>query len=93
MEILFIWIAMGIIGGVIAANKGRSEIGFGCLSLLLGPLGIVIALCVSPNTPAIEQKTVESGTRVRCWACAELIRAEALKCRYCGEAVQDHGET
>jgi hypothetical protein len=88
MAIVIGWIALSIVAGVIAANKGRSRLGFIVLSLFLSPLvGIIAALVARPDHGALEKEQLESGTSVKCPACAELIRSDALKCRHCGTDV------
>ena len=47
--LFLLWLSFGIISAVIAANKGRSGRGWFVLGLLLGPLGIILALVVSKN--------------------------------------------
>lgn len=89
MEIV-LWVFFSFIAGAIAERKGRSGVGLLVLSLLLSPLvGIVVALVLSPNNAVIERRELRSGDRKRCPACAELVRAEAAKCRYCGAELSD----
>ena len=80
-----LWVAFSILAAIVAANKGRSTIGFFLLSFFLSPLvGLIAAFVVSENTDATERNQIASGAMRKCPYCAEMIRSEATACRYCG---------
>lgn len=85
MEMLvFFWVLCGIAAGIALANKGRSGCGGFLLGLLLGPIGLVIALVMKGDQAALEAQDLNAGKARRCHACAEVVRLEAVKCKHCG---------
>lgn len=88
MEILFIWILFGVATAVVAQNKGRNGCEWFILGVLLGPFGPILSLVVLKGRSAVEQSALRSGEMKKCQHCAELIKIEAIKCRYCSEQVQ-----
>lgn len=86
------WFVFSFIAGVIADSKGRSGIGVFFVSVLLSPLvGIIYAIAIAPRDKVEQQITVAGGNSKdyrKCPHCAEAIRREATKCRYCGSEVE-----
>lgn len=88
MEILFVWIMCGIATAMIFSSKGRDTIGGFALGALLGPFGVLFALFWSKDEGTIEQRAIMSGSLRKCPECAELVKAEARKCRFCSAELQ-----
>lgn len=84
MEYVVLWIAGAVIAGVIADRKGRSGGLLALLALVASPIvGIGVALVLAPNQKRLDEAALRGGTMRRCPQCAELVRAEAVCCRYC----------
>ena len=85
--ILLAWLLTALMVARAAAGRGRSAIGWLLLAVLLAPPVAALMLLVLPDQAEARRRLFagrgQRGLRL-CPSCAEVVRAEARRCRYCG---------
>lgn len=84
MEFILIAICIGTIPGFIAQSKGRSFVVWWLYGAVLFIVALPHSLLMKPDVERMEREQLRSGSSKKCPFCAELIKAEARVCRFCG---------
>jgi hypothetical protein len=81
--LIIFWVVPGIIGALLAKNKGRNPVGWFFLSAFLWiPIFVVILLPPAREVP---------GKYRECPSCKEFVKWRATICKHCGKELPPVG--
>lgn len=83
MAFLFGAVLIGLLPAAIAREKGYSFLTWWAYGALLFIVALPHAIIMKPNPAGVDARNAEIGMK-KCPECAESVRAEANKCRFCG---------
>lgn len=79
-----VWFLFMVLTILMARRRGRSEVGYGLVALLISPLLPMLILAIAgDNEAGLRAAGLRAGTLQVCTACREAVKSDATVCRFC----------
>ena len=81
-------VVCGIACALIADVRGAHSGGWFVLGFLFSFAALLFVSIVPLNREKLGEEGIQKGTHKKCDYCAEVVKAEAVKCRYCASPLE-----
>ena len=92
LPLLVTWLFLAFVGSHVASARGRGSGAWFLMTLLLGPLAILLLALFPVDSDVLEARQVKQSLKGWCPFCRRAIPAKAIKCCFCHSIISPLAE-